>query len=400
MNDSSSARFRRSGINSLHNSLTLQYTIPKIKHFDFNIERDWYIWYTAKNPETGKRKLFISKRGINYIKNRKERLKEANALRIAIELDLENGYNPFTRKKDTISGEKYLQKSLKNILEVKRSSLKVKSMRTYTDVVNMFCAWLDSKKWSKIPPDKFTRKDAIEYADYLLKDRKFSGKSHNHNIGILKTFFYALLEREEIKVNPFKGITELPEGCASNEPYTPAERIKIIDYLKRYNIRLYYAICFIYFGFIRRSELIQLKVKDVNLENFTISINSTVSKNRKSESVTIAKEFEKIIRKMKLHEHDPEDFIFGHKFETCPRPIIRADSLSTAMTRVNKELGITGKGFYSWKHTGVCELYNVTHDPYLVMRQCRHSDLRITLIYLRSLGLVMDQAMRMSNFKM
>jgi integrase len=387
------------GNNSLVNSLIVEYTIPKINHHDYDTSKDWYVWHYAKHPETGKRKLFIYKKGINYFKRKKERIMEANALRLAIETALQEGWNPFT-KKNTNPEVNYLQNSLKNILEVKRSSLKIKSYRTYNDIVKMFCAWLSSKHWDKITVSKFTRRDALEYADYLLKTRKFSGKSFNHNIGVMKTFFNALVSREEITINPFKGIKELPESTGSNIPYTEAERIKIIDYLKRYNIRLYYAICFVYFCFIRRSELIQLKVKDIDMINHTIRIPASVSKNRKSEAVSIPQELEKILHKMKVNDHDPEEYIIGHKFETCARRIIRADSLSTAMTRINKELGISGKGFYSFKHSGVCELYRITKDPYLVMRQCRHSELKITMIYLRSMGLTVDESIRKADFRM
>ena len=375
----------------------VQFTIPKVLHHGFDVSKDWYIYFRAVNPVTGERKLFRFKKGINRYKKRSERIKEANALRLVVENMLNDGYNPF-QKNHTEIRENYLQDSLKNILEVKRSSLKIKSMRTYTDIVNMFNAWLDRNGWNRIPTEKFTRRDALQYADYLLTVRKFSGKSYNHNLGILKTFFNAMVTREIIAINPFKGIQELPESDGSNVPYTETEKIKIIDYLKRYNERLYFAVSFVYYCFIRRSELIQLRVRDVNMDNHTITIPGHVSKNRKTESVTIPREFEKVLLKMGLHDHAPDEYIIGHKFETCDRPIIRADSLSTAMTRINKELDISGKCFYTWKHSGVVALYQATKDPYVVMKQCRHSELKMTMIYLRSLGLTVDDSIRRADF--
>ena len=45
-------------------------------------------------------------------------------------------------------------------------------------------------------------------------------------------------------------------------------------------------------------------------------------------------------------------------------------------------------------HTGVVDLYNHTKDAYIVMRQCRHSDIKMTMIYLRSLGCGVNEQVR------
>ena len=44
--------------------------------------------------------------------------------------------------------------------------------------------------------------------------------------------------------------------------------------------------------------------------------------------------------------------------------------------------------------TGVVDLYNHTKDAYIVMRQCRHSDIKMTMIYLRSLGCGVNEQVR------
>lgn len=175
----------------------------------------------------------------------------------------------------------------------------------------------------------------------------------------------------------------------------------VIDYLYNHNRRMYYAVCFLYYCFIRRSELIGLQVSDINLKSGTITIPGHVSKNRKQESVTIPNEFEKVLREMKIDDFPGHYYIFGHKYQTCERRIIKPDSLSLTMSNINRKLGINGeKGFYSWKHTGVVDLYNATKDPYLVMKQCRHSELKITMIYLRSLGLTVDNNIRNASFRL
>jgi len=52
------------------------------------------------------------------------------------------------------------------------------------------------------------------------------------------------------------------------------------------------------------------------------------------------------------------------------------------------------KTLYSWKHTGGIDYYNVVKDPYPIMQQLRHHSLQITMIYLKSLGLQPNIAMK------
>jgi integrase len=46
---------------------------------------------------------------------------------------------------------------------------------------------------------------------------------------------------------------------------------------------------------------------------------------------------------------------------------------------------------YGFKHTGVIALYLATRDIKLIQAQCRHKDISTTDIYLRDLGLFLDQ---------
>ena len=48
---------------------------------------------------------------------------------------------------------------------------------------------------------------------------------------------------------------------------------------------------------------------------------------------------------------------------------------------------------YSWKHSGVVSAYNAGVDIKTIQRQCRHSSLEQTDVYLKSLGLGVSQAM-------
>jgi hypothetical protein len=49
--------------------------------------------------------------------------------------------------------------------------------------------------------------------------------------------------------------------------------------------------------------------------------------------------------------------------------------------------------------TRLVNLYNATQDIYLVSRQCRHYDISMTMRYMRSLGVIVDEKLRQADFK-
>jgi integrase len=190
--------------------------------------------------------------------------------------------------------------------------------------------------------------------------------------------------------HPFKGISQLPEQGGNNLAYSDHERSVIINYLKENDIRMYYAVSFLFHAFIRKTELSTIRVGDIDFANKTIRINSGAAKNRKQESVTITEGLLQVINDMELDKFTPGHYIFGHQMETSERKIGKADLISDRYLAVKKKLGFVagdGKTFYAWKHTGVVAYWNALKDPYAIMRQCRHSDLKTTLVYLKSLGL-------------
>jgi len=371
-----------------------KFTEPKIIHYDYDLSREWFVYFRIKDDH-GQWCKKVYKRDINRAPTKKDRLITATAIRNTLSYRLHNGWSPLGQVKD----HKTICQVIDDILQTKKSSMKIKSVRTYNDVANMFKAWLRENRYDHLYPDGITPIIARDYLDHLLVDKKYTGKTHNGHLGILKTIFNAMVDREIIGKNPFKGIKELPEESGKNVAYTDAERKKVREYLYENNRRLYYAVQFVYYCFIRRSELIQLKVGDVDLQNMTIRISSAVSKNRKQESVTIPKSFEPALYEMQLDKLPDEWYLFGYRFQTCQRKMIRPDNLTESLRKALRKLSIRPEcTFYSFKHTGCVNLYNSTKDIYLVSRQCRHHDIAMTMRYMRSLGVIVDEKLRNADF--
>lgn len=358
------------------------------------MSKQWYIYFRGKNDVTGESKQFRFKLGINKFSKKRERQEAAkSALRSVISMIEVDGWNPFEQKCE--SEKKKLCCHLDEMLSIRSCSIRVRSTEIYGNALKFFRIWCEKNGYDTLAAPEFTKLQALEYMDYLKQERKYSGKSCNNTVGYLKTLFFMLEEREVIKSNPFCAIKKYKEEKGKNVAFTPREVDLVTDYMKKHNIRLYYATQFVRYAFIRRTELMHLRVSNVDLINHTITIPADVSKNGKQDSITIPMSLEKIIVKMKLDEANPEDYIFGKDMLTCNRRISRVANFSDEHRKVIDALKARKELiFYGWKHTGCAELYRIVKDPYVVCRQCRHSDIKMTMRYLRSLGLGINEAVR------
>jgi integrase len=162
---------------------------------------------------------------------------------------------------------------------------------------------------------------------------------------------------------------------------------------------LYNFCLIIRYTFIRPNELFSLTVGNVNLPH-SISIPANISKNGKSESVVIPSNLLPVLKSMEIDKHPSGHYLFSkqaHRYEPSKvgaEPVVKRNKAYNLHKRVLERLGIKGKALYSWKHTGVCAAYHATNgDIYAIMRQCRHYSISQTSTYLKSLGLIRNDAM-------
>lgn len=217
----------------------------------------------------------------------------------------------------------------------------------------------------------------------------------------LKSFFYMMVEREVIQKNPFFGIKKLRHDIGKNIAFNQNEKVKLAETLKDANEHLYHFVQFMYHCFLRRSEIIRVKVGDIDWINRTIRVNSEDTKNRRQESVAIPSGLEPILEEMNLKNLPSDLYIFSHNLKPGRYMLVKADHITAWHKQILKSLGISeGKTLYSWKHTGVVDYYNAIRDPYPIMQQLRHHSLSITMVYLKSLGLQPNSLIRNAELKL
>lgn len=383
----------------MQNTIRKPYTEPKISpaHPDSSSMRtNWYVWFRCYDPTSDSWRQVRYKHGINEFTNFRERLAEANALKQVLKEKLKEGWNPFVVEQNQVIRIYSLEEAINYIQKIKEATLSTKSKYAYRYILALFQDWLKLKTLLSTGVKHFTGRQAQEYMDWLLIKKSYAGRTFNDHLIVLRTFFNCFIDREWIANNPFRAVKRKIQTIGRNLAYTEKEKSRMEEVLIAKDPRMYYFTQIMFHCFIRRTEMTFLKVKHVDIINNTIVIPGEHAKNNHQESVVIPKGLEHILKEMKLENHSSEDYIFGRKLLTGPLQFKNPNWISTRHNNIVKQEKIDPeKGLYSWKHTGVCHYYHGTgKDVYALMRQLRHRDLNTTMIYLKSMGLIQNDAFR------
>lgn len=114
-------------------------------------------------------------------------------------------------------------------------------------------------------------KDIIKYITYL-KDKDFKSGSINRKLTAIKQYFKFLIISDVLKVDPSKNITHLRTSKKLPSFLTIEEVDKLLDtpLNNKYDYRNKAMIELMYSTGMRVSELVNLKVSDISLENATV----------------------------------------------------------------------------------------------------------------------------------
>lgn len=396
------------------------WTEPVLCHYNYNMAKSWFVHFTFTDHLLGQTVRKQYRNGINFCKRKEDRIRQAHALLKYLKDKLQDGWNPLIKEQELPNDlPETVRDAIEKILKIKKSSLKTKSNRNYEDITNMFLTWCAKRRYDQLPLKLLKHDIAQSYMDYLLSERNYSGKSHNGHLGILKAVFNAMKARWKIIMpeNPFDGIATMPETTGKNIAYTEEEARALMLWLKKNDIRVYYAASIMFHCYIRKTELCELQVRNINWQTGTITIGGDSSKNRIQDSVTIPEGLWPILEEMNLRNLPGHFYIFGHLMETSSKKISKPDIISNrhkvAIDRIKQSRKGTeafstehdtafaliralssDKTFYSWKHTGVVMYWHVIKDVYYMMRQLRHHDMKVTMVYLKSLGLMPNEAFK------
>ena len=220
-----------------------------------------------------------------------------------------------------------------------------------------------------------------------LSQRNLSETSINRKIASLKSFYKFLLKTKTIDKNPMKGIGNLKTGKKIPLPYSETEMENLFDENLFENnfegIRDKLIIHLFYTTGIRRSELINIKLKDIDIKKKELKVLGKRNKERiiplLFNTITLLTEYQDIKKKQFTEKTD--DFLFLTKKGKKMYDMLAYRIINSYISRVSIK---HKKSPHMLRHTFATHLLNKGADLNSIKELLGHSSLAATQIYTHS----------------
>lgn len=339
------------------------FTTPKIYNAGGDISKRWYVYYSYRNPQTGKMErqapVYFE---VNRIKSVKERTKAIKRLRDILESMLKNGHMPTKYQNEpyqentNIGIEEAIQLGLKNA----KHSMKESSFKDYKQRLHRFEKWLYQHQFYGREVREITKKTVVNYLNEVLENT--SAKNRNNTRANLSIFFSFLEQNDYIANNFIRLIPVMEFSPVRNKTYTPEQEECIYDILQKQDKDLLLFIKFISYNFLRPVEICRLRIKDIDFASCQLSV-ETKTKSRKTKIIP------KILMKEITHlkDENPESYIFTPKGtgKWDVSEMQRRTYWSKRFKKIKDILGLDKDyTIYSFRHTFITKLYRELRKKY------------------------------------
>lgn len=370
----------------------------------------WYVWFLWRTESGKLDKKIKVKRGLNQFPTVQERKAAGKALVNATWLALERGWNPVTKKvskknKDSIS-VMTLEKALDYALQLRSINKKESTVADYSVRLDFFKKWAKNNGYLGMPIEDFGLDNFYEFYDFLMLEHKtdkgkpLSNASIENHKRLLSSLFTQLKNKRIIEHNFIKDIPKLEVIPKQNTPFTTKEIKRIKSYLEKNDPYLLKFIPFMTQCLMRPREILRLKIKDLNTDDFIIRVET---KTEALATIRIVDKIKPIIESMKLDQYPPE----YHVFTPEGKPGIWDSKLNSKVGYIGKRfakvkfaLGFgEDYGLYSFRHSAIANLqenlnnmgFSEIEIVHKIMPITRHKTEQAVKTYLRDLKKYMPE---------
>lgn len=357
-----------------------------------DLKKQWFVYYSYRNPETGKMQRFKHFGNINQGTTKAERYDLANLAKTGINELLADGESPFKKSEMIGDGDKNIISCIDNFLKfIEGGKLRKNTKRKYKIELTVFKEWLKTSGLFTLKIGEIKKQYIFEFVEYVKKRNIKSGKTVNHYLNDIRRFFNHYIDNYDdyLERNPASKITRDPVEERGNIAFTQEEFEAIRSYILVTDPYLWFVCQVIYYtGLRNEAEALEVKIGDFDLSNNLLFVEAWVAKNKIRQSITIYPEFMELLNTLNLSSYPPEWYLFGRNDK--PGPVrVGVDNFARRFRPVKKHFGLGAEyGLYCFKSTRACHLFDDGAPIRDIQMLFRHSDLYVTMKYLKSLGRV------------
>lgn len=376
--------------------------MPKLNNCSGNLKKQWFVYFSVRNPKTGKMQRFRSYDGFTGL-SELEKLEHGRKLIEEYSIKLRSGWTPF--KDNLIIYEDHVDyKTQAEIYRSKRASnnsLRVivsrfmaditpahslSTIQTYCSKLRIFTLWTEKYGYTDNDISSYSNPLLQEFFRYLINDKKLSGISIKKYRELLTYFFNFCITRKYVKTNP---VFNIPR-CTRITDKAPRPILKEdIDLFKRElskDPELWLAIQLEYYCALRPGhEIREMRIKDIDLIEGRIRVDRNRAKNRQERLITVPRQLVLQLREdYRLQEYDREFYVFGRHGKPGPDCMAK-NKLGRKFNAVRKKLNMPLEyKLYSWKHTGAILADEANIPLKDISYHLGHSSLSATDFYFRN----------------
>jgi integrase len=247
-------------------------------------------------------------------------------------------------------------------------------------VIKKFTEFLEERKLDKAAIHEMNYHVARDYVDSMMLDEILSARTINNRITQTKAIFTELRKREYIIFNPFDRIEKMRVKEAEITAFTPKELEKIGELLPEWDYNLYVISQLIFYCFIRPAEIVRLQFKDVLWDHELIILSGQITKNKKSQVISMPDQLIKNIKDWDL-SYPSEYYLFSTKLKPGTQEVAPT-RIAGAWREFTTEKKLPAKNIYDLKHTGNGMAFDQGMNSRDIQLQNRHSSLEQTQQYL------------------
>lgn len=376
--------------------------LPRLHTFNGDASKQWFVYYSYRDPNTGKMKRFRIYDGFSQYKSVKLKTKFGNGLVASLKEKLLNGWSPFEDRSTVIYSDDLVYRSVANKYGRMRDDVKsfnyyineyMKGLHdvrpstyaTYKSKFRYFQEFLVSKKMEGNHISEFQKAQANDFNLYLKDTRSLSAKSINQYNVLMRSFFKWLIKNDNLRMCPFLGIKKLKVVTQKPRVYTSDYMRKVTDWASKNDTQFLLVIRIIYNCLIRPGELRKLRIRDVNLFSSQITVPAAVAKNGMQRVVDIPDYLCEELKRAELENYPDTYFLIS--FDGIPGiKMVGKNNLYNRFVRMRRETQIPRDYIlYAFKHTGMVELKLSGADWLEVKTQVGHQSLDQVIEYMTEL---------------
>lgn len=326
----------------------------------------------------------------NHSKNLKERNTLLSQLQYEFRKALSNEWNPDVvgKKKEVITTQSAFSEILTEKLNSPYSKFYKRDLEKLSEQFLGFLSPLVREtNLINIP------QSVIEL---FLNQFKSTGRHYMNKRRLLSIFFSEFVRKEYLDKNPIAKTSKQKVKAKLHEIYSEKQLKDVLEFLKADYFNLYLCALITYGCLLRpHQEVRYLKRKHISDDFSEIHLSGNENKSGKVRTVYIPNYLQEELKNRLQNIEDLDTNIFTLDKHLAFNDDYFKTQWSRAKTQMLKEnLILKNQTLYSFRHTAVVNVYRKTKDLHIIQQLLQHSNMIVTLNYLRGLGEINNEDLK------